>query len=368
MAITAYKTKQGARYIADLYMDGKKAARKRGFLSKRAARDWMEEKRRELSLPTETRLMFSDLANPYLAYSLSHHAPGTFSYKRASCSRLVHYIQGQFPPATEHEALLFFPINALTPQTCDAYIESLRQTKGATFANRELRELNSIFKWGIRKGILAYNPFASTENYPEKEFVRTIPTREEVFKARSCCSPEERDLFDFVFYTAGRPISLYRLKWSDIDFKRNTVRLWIKKRKGGMLESYLLKMPDGLRQMLLRRWQQRMPDVDLVFHNEAGSPLHKNSRVVKYLFHRICERADIPLFTATDLRSFLASSADDAGLALRNIQGQFGHKRQSTTENYIKKLRASRGITDLIEDMDSEMVTPDLAASGVKME
>jgi integrase/recombinase XerD len=356
MAITAYKTKKGTRYMADLFIEGQKVQTKRGFEKKTDAVRWQEEARRQYSQPARIRTAFCDIANPYLTYSQKHHGQSTYSYKRASCKRLIHFVQQKFPPGTPQEAQLFFPVDLLTPHLCDEYLNHLHESGGSKLANRELRELNTIFKWAVRKGVTASNPFATSDPYPEEKFIRTIPTREELAAARVACEEGmERALFDFIFYTAARPVSLFRLTWDDLDFQRNSMRMWIRKRKGGNLESYTLAMAAPLRKALLSRWQQRLPDVPYVFHNEEGRPLHKNSRLYKYLFKRICERANIPLFTVNSLRAYIASYADDSGAGLRDIQAQFGHKRQATTEHYIQSLRVSRGITDTIMALDSEL-------------
>lgn len=368
MAITAYKTKKGIRYMADLFIEGRKVQTKRGFLTKTAANRWQEDARREYSQPPRTRIAFCDIANPYLTYSQKHHGQSTYSYKRASCRRLIHFVQQRFPPGTPQEAQLFFPIDLLTPQFCDEYLDSLHSTGGAKLANRELRELNTIFKWAVRKGVTTSNPFATSDPYPEESFIREIPTKEQLAAARAACEDGmERALFDSILFTAARPVSLFRLTWDDVDFQRSSLRMWIRKRKGGNLESYSIALPEGMRKTLLARWQNRLPDVPYVFHNEDGRPLHKNSRLYKYLFKRICERANIPLFTANGLRAYIATYADDSGAGLRDIQAQFGHKRQATTEHYIHQLRVSRGIADAIMEMDAEIEATPPPILEVKM-
>ncbi|XPV75162.1 MAG: tyrosine-type recombinase/integrase [Desulfovibrio sp.] len=355
MAVTKYKTKAGIRYNAQLYLNGRVVASKRGFPKKKEAQTWLTQEHLRFTQPDQaTPTGFSEIANLYLTYSKNQHSPNTHGYKRRTCSRLIQYIHQHFSISDEVKTLLFFFVDVLTPSVCDAYMLFLKKNHSAKTANRELRELSTVFTWAVRKGLIAKNPFASCDKFPEKEFIRAIPTLDTVKAVRAVCSLEERDLFDFILYTAARPISLFRLKWEDVDFSRNSVRLWIQKRKGGNMESYQLTMPSALREMLKNRAAVSINE--FVFHNSEGRPLHKSSAIYLNLFKGLCKKANVEHFTANGLRSFIASLADSSGANLRDIQRQFGHKRQSTTEQYIDRIKVADGVVSTLEDLSSQLL------------
>ena len=67
------------------------------------------------------------------------------------------------------------------------------------------------------------NPFRTVEGYPEQKYVRYVPPPEDIDAARMAATAEERDLFDALYFTAGRLSEILNLVWErDINFERRT--------------------------------------------------------------------------------------------------------------------------------------------------
>ena len=48
--------------------------------------------------------------------------------------------------------------------------------------------------------------------------------------------PDDMDLIQTLYYTAGRISEILNLKWEDINFEHNWIQLWTRKRRGGELQ------------------------------------------------------------------------------------------------------------------------------------
>lgn len=257
MAIEKYKTKAGIRYKAELYRHGKKVASKRGFDTKRDAKKWLadtgvrvEEQEHQATVTT-----FSALATLYLDDVQARRQKNTYIYKRATCRRLLAF-QGDFQA------------DKITPTDIDAYLLHRRQEQGAKAANRDLRELKAVYNWGIARNLFQTNPFRPIEPFAEEQFVRRIPSAEEIALVRMAAQGDERDFIDCLYYTAGRLSEICRLTWEDVNLELATIRLWTRKRRGGSLESRVQGMPPDLVRILERRWKVRPSEVPYVFYNQ----------------------------------------------------------------------------------------------------
>jgi integrase len=72
-------------------------------------------------------------------------------------------------------------------------------------------------------------------------------------------------------------------------------------------------------------WQ----DKDLVFCNEAGTPIHGNNLLVQY--KRLCARAGVPNITIHGIRHTVATLSIGSGDDIRTVADQLGHSRTSVT-------------------------------------
>lgn len=344
MSVTAYRTKQGQRYKAVLYLNGAPVKTKRGFLTKKEARAWevMETRKRTIRTPTGTS--FGYVANCYLDFVEERRQSSTLRYKRAIINRLLEFLGGDFI------------INELPDSAVENFLVEIKSEKNAKTANRYCKELSILWNWALRHNYIQTNPWRAFEPFPEDKYVRHVPSLSDIQKARKVASPEERDWIDTLYYTGARLGEIVHLEWNDIDFDMNTVTLYTRKRRRGNYEARKLSLAPALKKILLRRWEERKSDT-LAFPTKNGNPHPRSGWFLVGLFTRVCTRAGIPKFTAHGIRHHVATRLKDSHKATSyQIQSFLGHMNHATTERYLHELTVDHSVPDLLtlEDLDDE--------------
>lgn len=335
MSVTAYQTKKGRRYKAVLYLDGAVVKTKRGFLTKKVARQWEQTETRKRTMRTPTGTSFGFVANSYLDFMQERRQAQTFAYKRTVINRLLEFLGGDFI------------IEELPDSTIENYLVHLKQAASGKTANRHCKELSILWNWAIRRNHIQKNPWRAAEPFPEEKFIRHVPTLEDILKVREVATDEERDWIDALYYTGARIGEITNLKWDDIDFELNTITLYTRKRKRGNHEPRTLSISPAFRDMLERRNQRRT--ADLVFPTKYGNPQPRSGSFLVGLFSRNCHKAKVPKFTAHGIRHHVATRLKDSRQATSyQIQAFLGHMNHSTTERYLHDLAVDRDVPHLL--------------------
>jgi integrase len=139
-----------------------------------------------------------------------------------------------------------------------------------------------------------------------------------------------------MLHTAARRGELLRLKWSDVDLERQTIRLSTRKRKSGSLEYDQIPMTGLLKDELKAHWPRARSVY--VFCKEDGRPFTER----RHLMTRVCRRSNVPYFGFHAIRHLSATMMDQAGVPLRTIQAILRHKSATTTDRYLHSLRGER--------------------------
>jgi integrase len=105
-------------------------------------------------------------------------------------------------------------------------------------ANKERKNLIAGWNWGMRymrPRLPSPNPFL-VESMPEVRHPRYVPSEDDFWKVYEVAEGQGKVMLLTFLYLALRRGEVFRLKWSDVDFKGNRIRIWTKKRKNGTLE------------------------------------------------------------------------------------------------------------------------------------
>lgn len=341
MAIMEYMTKNGRRYRAQVYRDGMRVTGKAGFLTRKEARSWLAQAERGTE-PAATNTDFLTLATAYLEDMETRRQPKTFQGKRTVFKRLLTFMGGRFV------------LESLTQERIGSFFRAQQQARGAKAANRDLVELKAMLNWAVRKGYCTENPFRVQEKYPEVIFVRRVPTQAEIEAVKAVASQEQLDFIEILLHTGARLSEICSLNWNDVDFQKNTITLWTRKRQAGNLEPGMLPMSQHLRSVLQARKERSDTHAVFVFCGREGKQFTKNS--VRLWFPSLCKAAQVsPPFTAHGVRHWFATMLKDSGRANPfQIQSALRHKNLSTTEKYLHELSIDRSVADILDARSHE--------------
>ena len=299
--------------------------------TKREGNAWIIKTREELELAA-TRppsLMFSAVSAQYLADCKARVQPITMQEKYRHLTEFAEYVGRDFPA------------EELDIGTAKAFIAHIQKEKGNKSANRRLGDLKACWNW--HRHALPINPWKGVKKYPEEEYVKYVPPPEDVSAVLNKATLEEKRLLSFLLSTAARVGEAYQLTWDDVNFERNTVSLWTRKRKGGARQSRLVPLSPSLRAMLETMLAERTADNPYVFINQRTKARYQRLQPsVRYMLKRLCKAAEVKEFGFHALRHYVSQRLMTGGNAtLVDIQLLLGHQRATTTDIYLRSLSSS---------------------------
>ncbi len=209
------------------------------------------------------------------------------------------------------------------------YLDSVA-VRSFSLANKHLRWLKALFNH--KDGII--NPCRGIKPYPFRPRDRYVPPMEDAKKVLQVASDEQRKYLLAVIHTGGRIREINRLKPQDIDPGLKYVVLKTRKAKNSDEVERVVPVNKVLKGVL-----KALPmDGEYVFTNKrTGTKYDYRDKFLPTL----CEKAGVKRFTFHCLRHLAASMMAEEGVKLTTIQKILGHQRATTTDIYLKSIRAS---------------------------
>jgi site-specific recombinase XerD len=301
--------------------------KKRGFTTKKAAKDWEIKTIDLMENPPKIHLTFSQCCSEFLLFSKRHNKIHTTNSKRKIIMGLL-------------KSLGYDPeINQITNLDIETYTDKVYDESGGKCANRYLRELKTAFNWMATRGHIEKNPCNTVQKYKEEQFKKYVPEKSDIKLIFDTATEWERDFLFCTYYLAARRIELLRMTWDDIDFANNYITLWTRKRIGGALEGDKISMNKALKEILQKRMEQKVSE--LVFPDKNGNRMSKNT--IDNLMPRLCKKAGVKRFSLHAIRHYAAHVMVASGqLSVVDIQKMLRHKRTTTTDTYLDQLADSK--------------------------
>ncbi len=204
--------------------------------------------------------------------------------------------------------------------------------------------LHEALNTAVRERLIAKNPTNGTTipktNYAEKQvFGEEQLDRflEEIKKEEYWC-----DFFYVEVMTGLRRGDICGLKWSDIDFGANKLRVQrsVSKKKGGGIVIGETKtntgtrniiMPPSVTEILLKRKRTAITEWVFPAFLNPEQPIHPEAAYRKLKV--ILTHAELPLIRFRDLRHTFATMALENGMDIKTLSDMIGHISSETTLN-----------------------------------
>lgn len=340
MAVSKYKTKKGIRWRAELYQDGERVASQGGFTSKLEALQWEKDAQKQNSTPLPQNMALYQAAALYLDEEGQRRKKNTIVYKRTVLKKLIEFADGESQ------------LSGIDRRVVKNFLLHISETVSKKSANKYKVILSAFWAWANIEGHCSGNPPRQVETFPTQRYVKYVPPKDHIVKTLAVASPFARDFMLAIIHTAARVSEIRELAWEDVDLDRRTIRLWTSKRRGGHKESRALPISQTLFDILFRLNAERSGGEEYVFTNPyTGTCFSRQGREIKYLFQRVCQKAEVPLFTAHSLRHFVATYFNDP----RRAQKILGHGNMKTTEIYLHDLGVDVGAADVFDSITHEI-------------
>ena len=240
-------------------------------------------------------------------------------------------------------------MGTINKKTALRFLQDQVDHRSPNAANNDRKNLLAAWNWGYKflEGFpQTPNPFKAIEKFPEQRKDRYVPPEEDFWKVFHKTPPNSQDRFMLTafLHLAARRTEIFNLKWTDIDWINNQVRLFTRKTKEGSWEGSWIPMTEELKKSLLYWWENRTYKEsqyvftvtgDHMFDNQyKGQPFKERRHFMK----RLCQKAEVKPFGFHAIRHLSAVILYQSGYNVAVIQQILRHKNASTTERYLKRL------------------------------
>jgi len=357
--------KQGVWWI-DYYVNGHRK-RERIGPNKRLAETVLQKRKVEIAegkfldkqRPITTT--FDELADAYFAYVVHQQRKRSWRRDRTSIRALKGYFGGK-------------RLTEVTP----AAVEQYRAWRYATISrrghpmtpasvNRELACLKRMFNvaWKglivLKGGAPAENPMAMVSQARERNERDRVLSSEEFRQVYQEAAAWLKPMMLCGYHTGMREGEVRSLRWDQVDFKRETIRLKSSETK---TDAYRV-IPLNRTLTNLFKTTTRYVGCPYIFINPAKleawqanpeqvDPRYRDSSI-NHAFERACRKTGVSNATFHDLRHTFVTNARRAGIDYFRIMAITGHKTMSVFKRY--NTVDERDLRDAIRQMDTYMDT-----------
>lgn len=216
----------------------------------------------------------------------------------------------------------------LTIREIEHYVEIRRNEVKASSINKEMSYLRSAFNQAIRKDrLLDKNPFSQIQSFNELEFQRSVnATPEQQMALIQESTGIVHDVVEFAFDTGLRKGEIEALKWADVHFESNQIRVVSRKGRKGSINIRFVPIFENALAVLNRR-----PRIsEYVFCNEEGKPIPRDG-AIHAGFPRLTARLNMPDFHFHDIRHTFGTNYYRMNKDIASTAMVLGHGNNVTT-------------------------------------
>ncbi|MFT3782462.1 MAG: site-specific integrase [Nibricoccus sp.] len=276
----------------------------------------LREKVGGLTTTDEARVSFEDLAQRWLSLSKPLMKPKAWLRKESCVKGITPCFAGSLA-------------RNITAAQCERWLTGRGVELSPSSFVQELAAMKNIFEYAIAQGIMLSNPARGIKRRKLVKSPIVIPSREQFrqlveairesdgrARSKELAKPGA-DLVELLAYSGCRLGEAVSLKWSDVDFEKNGLRVTGGETGTKNQEERTIPMTQALRTLLLRLRDERKPQPS-EFVSQIDS--------AKKSLQTTCRRLEFPNFTHHDFRHFFATTCIESGVDIPTVSRWLGHK------------------------------------------
>lgn len=310
------------------------------FSRRKEAQDWEAEQRNtDWSKKTDTEFSLGKWGQEYLDYASKFSAKTYFEKRKAF---------KEFFGAKDRDGRsiidLGAPVSTLTAGQVLKALQIQNRNRTGHAANKDRKNLVAAWNWGIKYYNFPKDNPCLVDKFPAIQHERYIPPEQDFWKVYDHTYGQDRVMLATLLYLAARRGEIFQLKWTDLDFEGEKVRLCTRKRREGSLEYDWLPMVSELkRQLLWWRENRTFKDSQHVFvceddYNFCNEYYGKPFKGRRHFMKRCCEKVGVKPFGFHAIRHLTATILYKMGKPVSVIQNLLRHKHATTTNRYLGSL------------------------------
>jgi integrase/recombinase XerD len=190
-----------------------------------------------------------------------------------------------------------------------------------------------FFTWAHREEYISRDPSRAVKSIKVEVKERQALTQLELEHLRlACATPRERAMLEFMYSTGCRVSELCGVKITDLDFKENTVHLYVKGRK------HRTSFINARCEVALNEYiKHRKGESDYLFVSDRAPHERLTKASVEKVVRKCAERSGLKKhITPHVLRHTTATQAVNNGMAIEDVSKLLGHANVATTMIYAK--------------------------------
>lgn len=228
--------------------------------------------------------------------------------------------------------------------------------------------LQAMLNYAVEQELIAKNPILRFKKLPQIKPEIHFLNEQQILKFLQLAKKYTPSYYAFFFtavHTGMRRGELLALEWSDIDFKKQKIRINKQIYRGKTQttktgkERYI-DISDSLLEILIEHKKKRKVISKYVFHNSEGKPIHPYNMEQRYfkpligmLNKEFDEENKIKKLRFHDLRHTYATYLLSKGIPVKYVQEQLGHSTaRMTLDTYASVMPSVKfGAIDLLNKL-----------------
>ena len=348
MAIDSYKLSNGqTRYRVSVYVNGKRVKQKRGFKTKKEARDYearvrIEGAQKEVKTYEKVEKMYLD--------SIEN------SLEESTVYQLENRLRKHIPKDWRRRN-----IAAIKPDECQAFANNMAELYDS--ASAFVGDASSVFAYAVKLELIARNPFDAIikpKKKPSKsdqKWAMWTPEQIGLFLETAASMDNQLiyPLMRLILFSGMRRGEAIGVRWQDFDYENqsiNIVNAVAISRRGGATERH----PKNHSERVIMIDDETADAIENIRHLATGERIFPiGTTTITKWFKKIEKAAGLPHSRLHNLRHEHCTVLLENGAYLKDVQQRLGHKDASTTLNIYA--HASRDKSKVLEHLPENHYT-----------